>query len=369
MSKRLNDLNTPTNRYLFDMLFRHQVYLEGVKSGFAINYKEMLKLLYDEFAKYIGQTRYNTLDGFTKVELREFIRRFELAQQSFYSRYTKQLIELLKQFLAADVEVTQAIYTAVSGMTIDERSKAPQPDDNSATLGLGAVHGTGEANDLLWASITNAIIPANGMTIAQMLDSFGQTTEERVKRTLLMGYANGDKPRDALSAIVGEPTLRFRDGLFNTFNNQNIALIATAMQHISSIAQAAIASVYYNDYQWVSIMDGKTTPICISRNGNVYAYGEGPLPPAHYGCRSKAVSLTDGSEIHDVPETFPLWLVTQPSELLADMFGAAVATSIVSSSKSLKDISISNSVIPLTLTQYRKKISLITMSPIDGTDN
>jgi SPP1 gp7 family putative phage head morphogenesis protein len=348
---------------LFDLLFRHQVYLEGVKSGFAGNYKAILNELYDEFAKYIGKTRYSTLDAFTKAELNEFIRRFQLAQQIFYSRYTKQLIGLLKQFLAADVGVTQAIYKAVAGVTTADHK--PQPDDKPSTLGVGHTLGTNDANNLLWASISKAIIPGIGLTIEEAFDSFAQSAMERTRRVLTIGYALGKTPQDALAEIVGEPDLKFRDGLFNTFNNQNTSLIATVLQHISSMAQAAIASVYYNEYQWVAILDSRTTEICMSLDGKVFVYGEGPLPPAHYNCRSKAVSLVEGSELHNIPDTFYAWLITQPKAVLVDMLGVTLAASILAGSKSAKDISISGVVIPLTLTQYHKKIDFITMSTID----
>jgi len=332
-------VSKPDNLYLFNMLFRHQVYLEGVKAGFASYYRTVLNNLYGEFAKYIGQTRYSTLDGFTRVELQQFIRRFQFAQNYAYNQYTQQLIKLLQDFVAADLEVHSAIYKQVTGK--------PMPDTITPAS--------------LWANIANAIIPANGMTINDTLSNFASTSALKVANRLSMGYANGDTTQDVLASIVGEKEQRHRDGMFNTFNNQNNAIIATILQQVSTQVHSTVASVFFENYQWVAILDSKTTLICRSRNGNVYVYGKGPLPPAHYFCRSKDVPLAEGDELHDLPDNFFEWLVTQPEEVLANMLGQATAAKIVSRSNSVKDISITDSVIPLTLTQFSSKINFITL--------
>jgi SPP1 gp7 family putative phage head morphogenesis protein len=360
MSRRLVDVEDK-NRYLFNLLFRHQVYLEGVKAGFSLYYRHVLNNLYGEFAKYIGQNRYATLDGFTRVELQQFIRRFQLAQTHFYSRYTQQLIKLLQDFVAADVVVMQAIYQATTGQTTVQRSAAPQPDDLPPILGIKRTHGTKAGNALLWASIANTPVPANGMTIQQMLDSFVSSASTKVTQQITKGYANAETGQDTLAFIVGERDTNFRDGLFSTFNNQNIAILATILQHASSITQAAVASVHFNEYQWVAMLDSRTTEICRSRNGNVYIYGEGPLPPAHYNCRSKAVSLAEGDALHDIPDTYFDWLITQPEDVLADMLGTVTAAKIIARSSTVKDISVSNTAIPLTVEEFRAKIDFITV--------
>lgn len=338
MSKRLIDVEQ-SNLYLFNLLFRHQVYLEGVKVGFASNFKRVISNLYDEFAKYIGQTQYDKLDGFTKAEINNFIRRFKLAQTHVYNQYTQQLIQLLKQFVSADLEVSNAIYSAVSGKPASEKPSLQA--------------------DSLWATISNAPIPANGMTISQMLNGFTSTSITKVSQQLMMGYANGDSGRDTLALIAGSNDAGFRDGLFTTFSNSNNSIIATALQHVSSILQSSIASEHYDEYQWVAILDSRTTLICRSRDGKVYVYGEGPLPPAHYNCRSKAVSLINGKELHNIPATFYAWLSNQPVDVLMDMLGSSMAARVIAGTPSVQDISISDVVIPLTLDQFRKKIAYI----------
>ena len=352
MNERLIDV-TNSNLYLFNLLFRHQVYLEGVKAGFNVTFRRMLTQLYDEFAKYVGKTRYDKLDGFSRVELQQFVTRFKRAQLTAYNDYTQQLIELLKTFLAADVAVSQAIYK----VTNDHPASQPLTPANSDAAPLG----TSEGNNALWASVVNSIVPANGLTINQMLSNFASASIAKVSSRINMGYANGDSLKDAFAEIVGSSDVSYRDGLFSVFNNQNNAIIATALQHVSSMSQAAIASQFYESYQWVSVLDSKTTVICRSRNGNVYVYGKGPLPPAHWFCRSKAVALTQGVALHDIPNTFFDWAITQPGAFLVDALGTTMAARFLAGDNSVRDISVNDVATPLTINQFRDKINLITM--------
>lgn len=345
MSERLVDVEN-ANLYLFNMLFRHQAYLEGVKAYFTRTFKRTLTDLYGEFAKYVGQARYDELDGFSRVELQQFVFRFQAAQTHAYNQYTQQLIGLLKDFLSADLEVHTAIYGAVTSRDDSQHSSNPEdlPDEDS-----------------LWDTISQTIIPANGLTLKEMFDGFAASSTAKVANRINQGYANSSTSREVLADIIGNHNHSFRDGIFATFANQNNALIATALQHVSSIAQSAVADPLYDKYQWVAILDNKTTEICRDRDGKVYIYGDGPLPPAHYNCRSKAVSLAEGDELHDLPQSFYDWAVTQPDEFLADAFGTVVASRILSDNPVVKNISVTDSVIPLTVDAFRSKIDLITM--------
>jgi len=78
--------------------------------------------------------------------------------------------------------------------------------------------------------------------------------------------------------------------------------------------------MYYDEYDWISVLDEVTTDICISRHGNRYKYGEGPIPPAHYNCRSEIVPV-DANEANQT-QSLADWLADQPGEFLSDVFKA-----------------------------------------------
>jgi hypothetical protein len=353
------------NQRIFDLLFRHQVYLEGVKLGFMGNYRRGLIELYGEFAKYIGQTEYTQMDDFTRVQLADFVRRFQVAQTKFYSTYTEQMIVLFQDFLKADVQINKAIMEDATGMTTTDRYAAKQADDLPSLFGPAAVDGTNAGTASLWALIANTPIPANGMTIPAMLAGFQASAVNATTNRLRMGYANAETTRDTYTAIVGSKSLNYSDGLFGKFIRQNYALISTALQHISGLNQSAIASIHFNNYEWSAILDSSTTVICRSRDGNIYVYGQGPLPPAHWGCRSKTIPIFGDEPVDGRPATYYDWVITQPSELLLDMIGQAKMNELQNGAKAFSSI---NATRPLTITQFTAKLPFILYQEEDTDD-
>ena len=194
-----------------------------------------------------------------------------------------------------------------------------------------------------------------------MLVNFGQYTTSKVSAQINMGYANGDAVREVLAMIATGSDNVDQSSLFSTFTKQNVAIIATALQHISAKVQEAVMSPLFNQDQWVSVMDSKTTAICRSRNGNVYPSDEGPWPPAHWNCRSKRIPLMSDSTLEDLPDTFGEWAGGQPEEFLSDALGATLAERILSEDRNKDTLSINDVALPLTPSAFGEKLNLITM--------
>lgn len=407
MTQTLDELFTAQNQALFNMLFRHQVYLEGFKASLSQNYQAYLRKLYGEFAIYLKQTRYQSMDQFTKAQLLDFVRKFTIAQGKFYSSFTASLINALQQFLAIDVNIHKDIMEAVTGRTIieantplknqltqaqyaalspavqaDYQAIAFAPDESdpgddiavwsltaqgrevyehnkqaSGIYGYAAVDGTPDADEQLWANIVNSPLPANGGMMLAMIDDYGKTMSNKMSQTVFKGYANSWTVDQLQDELLGK-NIDFTGGVFNTFLLQYRALLATVVQHVSTEAQSAVASVYLEQYQWVAIMDNKTTIICQSRNGVVYVYGVGPLPPAHWFCRSKAVGVASDTHLHDIPDTYYDWLLTQPEPFLSDILGESRAKALLAGDLSPDSFAISLTK-PLTLTEFQGKVKYI----------
>jgi SPP1 gp7 family putative phage head morphogenesis protein len=388
---KLDDLEKQ-NQWLFDMLFRHQVYLEGYKEGMSAGYRQLLDKLYGEFAKYLRQTRYDSMDQFTKLQLADFVRRFSLAQDKFYSSFTEQLIKELEAFMKADTEIQKQIAAAVTGKTIleantplkktiDPASYTQLPvalqrdykrvgdkywrteayDANaqaSGIYGVAPVDGSDDATAQLWANITHSPVPATGGLMLKMIDDFGTYMKTQTALLINKGYANAWKVTDFEKTLLGTGD-DFTGGLFGSYLLRMQSLLNTVTQHVSSEDQAAVDSVYFEQYQWVAILDNRTTIICRDRNGVVYVYGEGPLPPAHWNCRSKAVPVASGSVLHDIPETYFDWLVTQPSWFLEDVLGHEQANKLIEGESLPGSFAAISTIKPLTLDEFQGKVKYI----------
>ncbi|WP_187275389.1 hypothetical protein [Methylobacterium sp. WL6] len=92
--------------------------------------------------------------------------------------------------------------------------------------------------------------------------------------------------------------------------------------------------------RWVSVLDSRTTPVCMARDGKVYEPGKGPRPPAHWRCRSTTTpvikSFRDlGIDLDEVPAgtrasmdgqvpadlTYGAWLAKQPASVQDEILG------------------------------------------------
>lgn len=78
------------------------------------------------------------------------------------------------------------------------------------------------------------------------------------------------------------------------------ALVRTAINQISVSAQLETYKQYddvTDEYIYTATLDSRTTPICASLDGNQYKYGEGPVPPQHWNCRSTVVPVVKWDEL------------------------------------------------------------------------
>jgi len=77
--------------------------------------------------------------------------------------------------------------------------------------------------------------------------------------------------------------------------------------------------------QWLSVLDGRTSDVCLSLHGTVFPVGEGARPPAHPRCRSTVIPLYVGQTPQQT-ESFDTWIRNQPQEVVTEILGAQRAS-------------------------------------------
>jgi SPP1 gp7 family putative phage head morphogenesis protein len=290
---------------LYDAMVRHQIYLEGYKSYQGNKFSDTAKSVETAIKKQIDGLEYDTLDELTKAQLRRFIASLKGVQRRLYDEYTIKLIKELEDFMNADYELIDGILDD----TVKPEDQDKQPEDTKQPEGL-------------WASILNDPIPGVGQLLTPFLIGVGLAGIVKVERLIYQAWSNGWTKKELLTELIGEPnpTTVPRDrlksppkpdapvgtkievpvamptdrvgGVINRVRQENQSAINTVLQHLSqSVAEAAMEN-RFNKYQWVSVLDSRTTSICRGRNGNIYFYGHGPLPPAHINCRSHIAPYT-----------------------------------------------------------------------------
>ena len=143
------------------------------------------------------------------------------------------------------------------------------------------------AESVLIASVMSAPMGVNvgaGITVADALTSFGLKKGAQILQSITDGITLGDTTQAIAKRV---------DGLIrNLMKRQITSLVSTIINHISSNTRSELYKTnkrLVDKYEWVATLDGRTTFICMSRDGKIYTVGSGPMPPAHFGCRSTTI--------------------------------------------------------------------------------
>lgn len=359
---------------LINVLTRHQIYLEGVKVYEQRKLNTVLAALAKELKFLFSDLRYASFDDMTKAQYTLFLKELRSTQSRIFSVYLSELLRDMQAFMKVDRAVSQAIFAtlAVEDEATEESELPAIVEDEdeagailaylgvgSALFGLAALTNTPDGAARLWSIINGQPIPANGLKPSPFMQAFINSAKASVENIIQKGYANKTPIREVLNEIIGTIEAQRRDGALNRVKNQGDAVIDTVLQHISSVTQAAIGSAYYGRYMWVSVIDGRTTDICRSRNRNIYRYGEGPLPPAHIRCRSKVVPVGRNDKADDVPDSFFDFASEQPISVQNDILTAQQAEGIRNGTLKEGDLPKFDNAPPLSPEEFAAKLKLI----------
>lgn len=125
----------------------------------------------------------------------------------------------------------------------------------------------------------------------------------RIEQLIRKGIAEGQ--------TINEMALAVRKGnIFNISKNQSQALVTTAVTSVHTQADHAVYKANekaISGWQYVSVLDSRTTPICRHRDGHIYDLNETQyLPPSHIRCRAKTTpvfkSWSDVAELEGVTQ-------------------------------------------------------------------
>jgi len=296
-------------KLLLDIAIRLQVFAEGVKASEARIFDLLLIEVEEEFKKLLTRVNFNTLDSLTKRELTKLVLALRETQSKVYSLYLNKVLKRLELFMRASLKVQRIVYAWSHFALEEDNEDLPVMDDDEAALYIigaaafpflfGKVAAFSDKGDRLWPKIINEPIPSSGALLKPFLTSLSASAQVGLENTVRKGYAN---------ALTPGQTIREATKHLNRVKGQATSVMGTSMQHIASVVSASITSGLYGRYKWLSVIDGSTTDICLSRSNRIYDYGSGPLPPAHINCRS---SIQPYNGVDTEPETFYSWIKRQ----------------------------------------------------------
>lgn len=284
----------------FDTALRHQAYIEGVKAYHEESFDPTNEALAILLAAMLGKWGYDNIGDMPKRELRRFISEFNRRADKLLKPFDEGFLEDLRKLAEVDVII----------------------------LFKNAQHATGKnpakpARGALFDKFKNEYAGATGMSPAAMLKAFLTSTKNKLLGLVKRAYSDKMTMAEVMAQLRGTKAASFKDGLLRKIINEWNTTQRTLLQSLHQSLNHGIGRLFYSHYQWVAVLDSVTTEICRGRNGNVYAYGKGPLPPAHWNCRSTIVGLP-GVEAYPTP-TYHEWAKGQSPAVQRDIIGSAAA--------------------------------------------
>jgi SPP1 gp7 family putative phage head morphogenesis protein len=194
----------------------------------------------------------------------------------------------------------------------------------------------------LWAAVTER--PFEGRHLRQWFKDYSVSQRQRLDAAIRMSVVEGETVDQAIRRIRGTQRAGYSDGIIMGINRRGAeALARTAINHVVTTARNQTLldnSEVVQALLWRSTLDGRTSEICISRDGKVYPLDSGPRPPAHPNCRSCVVPVLKswkqlGIDLAEAPEgtrasmngqvpeseTYATWLKRQPASFQDDVLG------------------------------------------------
>lgn len=291
-----------------DAFTRMQVLLERFKLNQSLQFVDVTKQISRKLRLLFSELDVTDMHALTRVQLRRFVAKVRQMVSEIMAAYADAYTATLMKFSAIEATLTRAVMIACTdGATLydEKRSRKIVP-----------IYGWASTTDdtRLWSFIYNEPIPAFGYAMDGVITNIVSSVTASVVQRVTQGYANAESVSDTLGAITGTDKLFGRDGLLNASIRRVSSFTNTAIQSVSSLVQSAIASAYAENYEWVSILDSKTTVICQDRNGQIFSYKDGPQPPAHVNCRSRIIPIVGTFPASGAP-TFGAWFKAQPASV------------------------------------------------------
>ena len=126
------------------------------------------------------------------------------------------------------------------------------------------------------------------VTLAAGWAGVSLSEKKRLEATIRKGIAD-NKSLDEIALLVR------KGNIHNITKYQAKGLVVTAVTSVTSQADQAVYqanSKAINGYQYVAVLDSRTTALCASRDGKIYPIDDtSHLPPAHFNCRSTTVPV------------------------------------------------------------------------------
>lgn len=203
------------------------------------------------------------------------------------------------------IEVRRLRAAAIQAVDADVRPDLDGLSQVEATWEVGAM-GAAIPVDIALNTVSPATLravvasPINGIPLQGWWDRLAAADAQRIEQQLRLGILQGETTDQIVRHIRGTRAAGYSDGVLAITRRDAETVVRTAANHVSTGARQATWDAnadIISGVRWVATLDGRTSAVCRSRDGEVYPIDKGPRPPAHPNCRSTVVPVLAGAEI------------------------------------------------------------------------
>ena len=293
------------NQRLHDIAAYNSVMLESVKLYEFDARLVLFRKLKRDLGEVLYKLEYDTLNLMAKKEVNQLVKQIKAVNQGFFSSVAKDVESMFEKFASKAIVSQKKKWVGISlamenedddaldEVNQDEADLYMQEKQEKSLFPLALLLGSGAlfAERLLKTPITGL-----GQTLTTVLEKYNELSNKRLEDLVLKAWSSGYTRDEIMKEILGDPSVKQgKQGAIGTMRAQMNAIIDTALgfayeqAHSAATSSAGVAKKYI----WISIMDGRTSAICIERNRKIYEVNKGPLPPAHANCRSSTAPYND----------------------------------------------------------------------------
>lgn len=243
-----------------DAITRHQIYILRYSAGRekeAAEYIERITRLIEE------ELEVDELTSMDVFRLRRFQEEIGQFSSEVFEELGTKIIDDATDLIQLETEWTQSIFEQFLGEPIS------LPSNLDAQL----------------AVFTNVLaVGGAALSVRNMVNQFRQNKVRQVIQNI----------RDGITLREPNEEVKVRVKNMESLQKKHAGnVIRTITNHVSVASRDVLMRDnpdYFEGYEWVSILDSRTSIICASRDGTVYPFTDDPIkspkPPAHFNCRS-----------------------------------------------------------------------------------
>ena len=219
---------------------------------------------------------------------------------------------------------------------------------------FAAAYGSPQTYSLTAAQGATITLP-NGQVVEKAFRGIATSQAEQFSQVVRNGLLTGEPTPAIAKRLIG--SLQFGEeartvkqliaaGGQSTAvaNNQIMALVRTSINQVANTASQQVYEANQDitsKYRYVATLDSRTSSICQALDGREFPYGQGPMPPQHFNCRSTTVPVIDYKRLGFPPPpegkraaaggmvpagtTYGEWLAKQSQADQAEILGAGKA--------------------------------------------